>query len=217
MDVNAVIWDLDGVILDNELLHIDAEIDTLSSLGIPLTREIALEYLGVRLTDYFRDIRTRFQVQVPLPQMLERHHATLTHYYGEVFPLTAHLLEVLERLSGKYLLGLATNRERDLAERALTRFSLKIYFHTMLFGEDVKKGKPDPELYLKAAKNLGVVPAVCTAVEDTGPGFTAAKNAGMTVIARRAEHNRHIDFSIADHIVEDLREIPGAVKQLRRR
>ena len=214
MPIDAIIWDFDGVLLDNELLHLEVEIETVTQYGIPLTLPVAGEYLGYRLDDYFRELAERYNVNVPLQEMIITHHKNLILYYREIFPMTPHADEVVKHLSDVVSMGIATSRERDLMDIALKRFSLNSYFTIAVCGEDVTSGKPDPEPYLKAASLLNVSPQNCVVVEDSIPGFQSAKGAGMTVIARKAGHNRTQDFSLADFVVEDLKEILSIIDKL---
>jgi HAD superfamily hydrolase (TIGR01509 family) len=210
---SAVIWDFDGVILDDELLHVDAEMETARSFGMPLTREIAFEYLGVRLEDYFRDLIGRFGAKTSLEEMLEAHFAVLRRCYGERFPLAPNLREVLEELGPILSMGIATNRERELLEIALERFSLSPFFKAVVCKEDVLKGKPAPDAFFLVASALGAEPRLTLVVEDSETGFQAAKRAGMKLVARKAAHNGHIDFSVADFVVEDLRDVVKIVRE----
>ena len=216
MKIKAVIWDFDGVLIDSEPYHIDAETETLKQYGFRLTRSVALEYLGVRLEDYFSDIAGRFRIDAPVDEMISNHYNTLIRYYREVFPLVPHAVEVLEELNGKFLMSIATSREKQLARLAMDRFSLLKYFGPVIYGEDVKKGKPDPEPFLTAAKQMDVLPESAVVIEDSTSGVKAAIDAGMTVIARIDSYNRELDFSSADHTVEDLRDIPPLLKRLNR-
>jgi sugar-phosphatase len=109
-------------------------------------------------------------------------------------------------------MGIATNRERELLELALERFSISRFFKAVVCKEDVLKGKPAPDSFLLAASALGAEPRLTAVVEDSETGFTAAKRAGMKLIARRAAHNGHLDFSTADFVVEDLRDVVGIVR-----
>jgi HAD superfamily hydrolase (TIGR01509 family) len=208
----AIIWDFDGVLIDSEILQIKAEIETARKFGIPLTPEIAEEYIGYKMQDYFSMLVRRFNINVPVFKIIEEHSKTLYHYYKEVFPLAPHAEEVLNELGSEYRQGLATNRERELALASLRRFGLMDFFQAMVFGEDIDHGKPDPEPYLKVAGRLGINTELCVAVEDSTLGFQSAKKAGMLVVARKAEHNRNFDFSQADYVIEDLREIPLILK-----
>ncbi len=216
MKIKAVIWDFDGVIIESEPHHIDAETETLKQYGFRLTRSVALEYLGVRLEDYFSDIADRFRIDAPVDEMISRHYNTLIRYYREVFPLVPYAVEVLETLKGRYIMSVATSREKQLARLAMDRYSLLKYFGHVVYGEDVNRGKPDPEPFLTAAKLMGISPGSAVVVEDSTSGVKAAKDAGMVVIVRIASYNRELDFSSADYTVEDLREIPPLLKRLNR-
>lgn len=211
----AIIWDLDGVLIDSEPYHIEAEIETLKQYGVKLSLSVLKEYLGVKLEDYFSDLVRRLGKNLPLKEMIRKHHSTLDRYYREVFPLTPHAVEVLEQLQHQYLMGIATSRESDLAKLALERFSLLQYFGAVIYGEDVKHGKPDPEPFLKVSALLDVEPESAVVIEDAVSGFDAAKKAGMNVIARKAPHNSDLDFSSADFIIEDLREIPALLDKIK--
>lgn len=213
MKTAAVIWDFDGVILDDELLHLEAEMETARSFGIPLTREVAFEYLGVRLEDYFLDLIARYGAKTNLEEMLGAHFAVLRRCYGESFPLAPHLREVLEELGPFLPMGIATNRERELLEIALERFGLSPCFKAIICKEDVRKGKPSPDAFLLVASALGAEPWKTFVVEDSATGFQAARRAGMRLIARKAAHNGHLDFSAADFVVEDLRDVVKIVRE----
>jgi len=214
MNISAIIWDLDGVLIDSEPYHIEAEIETMGQYGIRLTHSIAKEYLGVKLEDYFTDIVSRFGVSIPAGEMIKKHYNTLIRYYKAVFPLTPHAVEVLKQLKGQYLMGIATSSEKKLARLALERYSLLPYFKTVIYGEDVKFGKPNPEPFFTVSSRLKVDPGSVVVVEDSISGIRAGKKAGMYVIARKALHNNDLDFSSADFVVDDLREIPALLKQL---
>ena len=213
MKIKAIIWDLDGVLIESELYHIQAEMETFKHYGIKLTLPIAKEYFGIKLEDYFQDIVRRYKKRVPVREMIREHYNTLKRYYGEVFPIIPHAIEVLGDLKNEYPMAIATSREKELAQMVLNRYSLFTYFKTIVYGEDVENGKPNPEPFLKASAQLQVEPHSIVAVEDAISGFKAARRAGMYVIARKAQHNRDLDFSTADYVVSDLREIPHLLRQ----
>jgi beta-phosphoglucomutase-like phosphatase (HAD superfamily) len=217
MKIKAVIWDFDGVLIDSEPHHIEAETETLKHFGFRLTRSVALEYLGVKLEDYFSDIADRFNINASVDEMISSHYNTLIRYYREVFPLVPHAVEVLEELKSGYIMSVATSREKQLARLAMERFSLLKYFGSVVYGDDVKQGKPDPEPFLTVAKQMDVSPESAVVVEDSSSGVKAAIDAGMIVIVRLASYNRDLDFSSSDYTVEDLREIPPLLKQINRR
>jgi HAD superfamily hydrolase (TIGR01509 family) len=210
----AIVWDFDGVLLDSELLHMEAEFVTFRKFGFELPPAVAREYFGIKLEDYFRDVASRFELSSPADEMIREHYDTLKHYYRDVFPLVPRAREVLTVLHTAYPMAMATSRERELARLALERHRLDPLFEVIIYGDDTGRGKPDPEPYLEACEALGVDPGTAVAVEDAEAGFTSARRAGLRVIARRAEHNLHYDFSEADWIVEDLEEIPELLARL---
>ena len=214
MNIQAVVWDFDGVLLDSELLHIEAEIETFGKYDIRPPSSVMKQYLGIKLKDYFGDMAERYGLQSSLGDMIEAHYKTLIHYYGEVFPLNPHALEVLEHLAKSYKMAIATSRESELAQLAMKRWSLQKYFSALIYGDEVKAGKPDPEPFLRACDRLKVLPSDAVAIEDAEAGFESAKKAGMYVVALKWEHNREMDFSQANCVVEDLREIPDLLLSL---
>ena len=214
MSVRAVVWDFDGVIIDSELLHIEAEIETFGKFNFRPPTHVMKQYLGIKLEDYFGDMAKRYGLESCLGDMIQAHYETLVRYYGEVFPLNPHALEVLDELVARYDMAIATSREKELAQLSMSRWSIQSYFHCIVYGDEVESGKPDPEPYIKACSLLKVPPAEAVAIEDAEAGFESAKRAGMRVIALKWEHNLEMDFSVADHVVEDLREIPAVLRKL---
>lgn len=206
--VKAIIWDMDGVLIDSEGYHRVAETETLNFYGIPITEEIAKEYSGVRLGEYFTAISKRFKTNFSLVESIERHHQVLNKYFSTKISLAEGADEVLKKLKQNFKMALATSSRKALAKIILDKFSLWKYFDETLFGEDVIKPKPNPEMFLKAAQNLRVPPGGVVVVEDSAYGFQAAKKAGMKLIARSSIHNQHVDFSLADYVITDLRDIP---------
>lgn len=206
--IKAIIFDMDGVILDSEDSIRKAEVETFRKFGIPATIKLVSEYTGVRLDEEVADINRRFGVSLSAEKVKLVQDQSMEHYYRETVPLVPHIKETLNSLSLHFKLGLATMKDKKLANFALQRFKLLSFFKALTFGEDVREGKPNPEAFLRTAKLLNIDPKECAAVEDSNPGFLAGKAAGMLVIARRARHNRDTDFSPADFIVEDVREIP---------
>jgi HAD superfamily hydrolase (TIGR01509 family) len=214
--LDAVIWDLDGVILDSELQHVEAEIDTFESFRIPVTRELAMSYMGARMEEYISEVVKGAGSDIPPSRVFDAHYETLRRYYGEVFGLSPHAREVLTETAGVLKQALATNREEELARLALERHGLHTLFDAAVYGDTVERGKPDPEVFLRAAGLLGCAPASCLVIEDSLTGLQAAREADMRVVIRQAAHNRHVDFSAADYLVTDLRDIPPLIRGIAR-
>ncbi|MDO8576762.1 MAG: HAD family phosphatase [Candidatus Daviesbacteria bacterium] len=206
--IKAVIFDVDGVLLESEHLIREAEVKTFKKFGIPATIELVSQYTGIRLEEETEDIGKKFGVSLPIEEVLKAQNENLMHFYKQIVQPTPHIKEVLNMLQLTYILGIATSRSKQMTNSALQRLDLFPYFRAFTYGEDVGKAKPDPEAFLRTAKLLDIDSSNCVVVEDSNPGFRAGKAAGMLVIARRAVHNIETDFSSADFIVDDAREIP---------
>lgn len=212
--IKAIIWDMDGVLIDSETHHVKAEIETFSKFGAKLTQKLNKKFSGMKLVPHFEQLSHHFGIEDQINEILSTHRNTLIKYAKEVFPLSPNVIEVLQKLSKKYLMALATSSEKEMAELVFHRFELNPYFKGLVVGEDVRNSKPHPEPFLKAAQLLGIKPNECIVVEDSINGFQGAKTAGMMLIARKAEHNKDLDFSLADFTVEDLNEIPKILTKL---
>jgi HAD superfamily hydrolase (TIGR01509 family) len=106
-----------------------------------------------------------------------------------------------------YPLAVATASDRDWVKRWFNRFELWPYFQAIATGDDVRHNKPAPDVYLFAAAQLGVQPERCLVFEDSLPGLTAAKTAGMTVVVIPTPHTRSLDYSLADIILDSLETV----------
>jgi beta-phosphoglucomutase-like phosphatase (HAD superfamily) len=128
--------------------------------------------------------------------------------------LAPNAKELLQSLSPDYLLGLSTTSSRWSAESILKNFGLLEFIKASTCGDEVSQLKPDPEVFLKTIESLGALPGETVVLEDTVNGMRGAKAAGAVVIARKAGHNEHQDFSVADYVVEDLMDVIGIIKKL---
>ena len=212
--IHAVIFDFDGVVIESEVYFVDAEIEIFARHGIFLTEDVITQYLGFKLDEYISALEQRFNKSINHAKLSSELHQEIKRLYGEKVPADEHVANLLQDLQKNYKIGLATSRERHLAGVAMDRLKLAHYFKRGVYREDVTKGKPHPEVYLKAAALLGLDPSSCAVIEDAKSGFESAKAAGMTVIARKAEHNKSQDFSLADFVITDMREIPRILKKL---
>lgn len=212
--IKLVIFDVDGVIFDSEQIHYEVEAETLRKLGIPATGELTKEYSGTRLDKEFAAIAKRFNKKISFPQAVKVRDKILKVAIKNGFPQAPYIEETLKELSKNYTLAIATSGERRFIGQELKKTGLLKYFKLAIFGEDIKEPKPAPDAFLLPAKKLNVNPSESAVIEDSINGFKAAKAAGMTLIARKAEHNANIDFSLADYVIEDLREMVKIIKHL---
>ncbi|MCC5825908.1 hexitol phosphatase HxpB [Alkalimonas sp.] len=207
--VKAVIFDMDGVLIDSEPMWQQAELQVFSQLGVTLTPEQTRQTAGMTTQAV-----TRFWYQQSPWQgqsLADTEAAVIARVAqsiaskGEAKKGVQALLQQLHE--HRLPIGLATNSSQYLMDTTLDTLAIRHYFAAHCCVEMVTQGKPAPDIYLLAASKLGVAPADCLVFEDSYTGISAAKAAGMTVVAMPAtEEWHHEKFDIADAKIRCLSE-----------
>jgi HAD superfamily hydrolase (TIGR01509 family) len=202
----AVVFDMDGLLLDTEVLWQRAEAELFRRHGAVYTLDDALAVMGTSFdatARYFADRlgqppeRGAGLVNELRVLMLEELRREVNARPGAV--------ELVERLRGRIPLALASNSSRALVDAALQTANLADAFDAIVTADDVEHPKPAPDLYLLACERLGVPPDRALALEDTAPGIAAAKAAGLTCFA--VPQFAETDASAADRVVDSLEEL----------
>jgi len=210
----TVIFDMDGVIVDSEPYSMQALVDVLRDHGVDPTAEELQRSYGRRITEDFADYFTRYGVTADLEAAVARKRAC---YYqlatGKLKPFPG-VLTLLDRLSAKgYRLGLASSGDREKVAFSMRALVLDGVFETVVTGDEITHSKPNPEIYLMAARRLGVDPVDCVAIEDAPNGVRAAKAAGMRCIGVTNSVSRE-RLEGADLIVDSLTDDLSAMLPL---
>ncbi|HDR06238.1 MAG TPA: HAD family phosphatase [Candidatus Coatesbacteria bacterium] len=203
--IEAVIFDLDGVLVDSEPLQFEAYATVLAGYGHALSREDFIEnWLGQgRLAEHLK----RYEIEVPVEEVRRAKNDIYARLIRERMKLRPGVEGLVRRLHREMPVALASSAHPDSVNAVLDRFELRPYFTVVLTSADVKRNKPDPEIYLAASERLGVPPKSCLVFEDSRPGVLAAKAAGMMVIALPHDLTLHQDLSAADLVICDLRNL----------
>ncbi len=181
IDCELVIFDNDGVVVDSEFLANRVLADLLTEHGVPTTVEESVrEYMGGTLATVRERVREQANVDLAAAFDDEYHQRLFAAFEADLEPVDG-VVEVLAGLDHRFCLASSGTIER--IERSLTKVGLRAYFGDRVFSaEDVKRGKPAPDLFLHAAAQMGVRPANCIVVEDSPNGVAAARAADMTVL-----------------------------------
>jgi HAD superfamily hydrolase (TIGR01509 family) len=181
--IDAVVFDLDGVLLDSEELWDEVREGLARERGGRWNDQAQADMMGMSSTEWSRYMHDVIGLREP-PEEISREvvHRMLDRY-GAHLPLIDGAVQAVERVAARWPLGLASSSNRELIDRALEVSALARHFRATVSSEEVERGKPAPDVYLEAARRLGVEPARCAAVEDSASGIRSARAAGMRVIA----------------------------------
>lgn len=206
--VKAVIFDMDGVLFDSQPLHFKAEIRTITHFGYPITESELKEYLGWCEDDFWKDVISRYNLKTTVAEMKAFEHPVIEKLLDEFALPDPELQEILKALRAKKLmLAVASSSPRHWVNMVLDGLSVSGLFDEIVSGEDVKNGKPAPDIFLKAANLLGAEPCECMVIEDAPAGIEAANAAGMYSVALRGSVNASLDLSKAKKEIRHLKEL----------
>ena len=205
--MQAAIFDLDGLIVDSEPLQLRAINRALAPVGIALTEADWMQRVGHKSIETIRLLKARHGFAAD-PDAIEQ--AKLTAYRQLIrqdgaLALMPGVHEAIRACQGVGLkLAIASSSVRADIDAILSAFGLGQHFATVVAGDEVARGKPDPAIFLAAAERLAVDPAVCLALEDAPSGIAAANAAGMASIAIPNRFTRHQNFDDARAVLDSL-------------
>jgi len=215
--IRAVIFDLDGVLADSEPWWNQIDAKLLSEHGISYRGEYHREVLGVSYRLAIEFYKDAFHIPVSVEELMRRRSEIATDFFGNrvgLFPSAKMTLEQLREM--KLTLAVATSSVSASASPFLDRTGIRSFFQVVITGDDVERGKPDPDIYLLTAKKIGIAPAACLVIEDALAGVTAAKAGNMRVAA--IPDTRFVDSPEyereADYVLGNLSEIPALISRV---
>jgi len=212
--VKAVIYDMDGLIIDSEPLWQEAEISVFKSLNINLTKEDCMKVMGMRtdeVVDYwFRRFPWEGPSKTEITSEIIRELIGLIKEKGELMKGVKESLAFVR--SKEVKTALASSSSYEIINTVLEKFGLMKEFEVIYSAQEEEYGKPHPAVYISAAKRLNIAPVECLAIEDSFNGVLAAKAAKMKCIAIPYEGVRHDKrFAIADVTLDSLTQIDSDV------
>ena len=203
----AVIFDMDGVIVDSEPLHERAFLEILQEIGYRDTHGMNIaDFVGRSDQELWTAFVARHKPRQSLEELLAMKRQRVLEILRHQQPLFAGLPELIQELAARYKLALASGSERPVVDAVLAFEGLGKFFQVTVSGSDIVQGKPAPDIFLRAAQLLEVVPTDCWAIEDSKPGITAGLAAGMRVIAITNTHQAS-ELQQATHVVNTYAQI----------
>lgn len=206
--IKALIFDMDGVLIDSEPVHLRAYQKFFLEYGIEYTEADNSEFLGQKDIEIADRVIARYK----LPLTREKFVAKKEEVFQSLIiadPVARDgLIETLEAATDLELkLAVASSATLGSIKLIVNVLDISRYFHSLTSGDEVQNGKPAPDVYLLAAERLGVPPQSCLVIEDTDAGVQAAKSANMRCIAIPCDATRHQEHRLADAKLESLLEL----------
>ncbi len=208
-NIKAVLFDMDGLMVDTEPLHLQAYNIVLRKYGKHLTeKEVVRRYIGTADIDGSRDMVVRFQLPISAEELVNAKQVKAKQLLKNNIVVQLGLMELLTDLKkAGYKIAIASSSQLETIEIIVDGLKITSLIDALSSAEEVKRGKPAPDVYLLAAKKLGVDPSECLVLEDAPKGVQAGKAAGMKVFAIPSEYTKGQDFSLADKVLNSLSEV----------
>lgn len=210
-DVEAVIFDLDGTLIDSMWMWNDINIEYLDKFGAFPPKDLQEIVEGMSVTETANYFKSRFNIPDSIDKIKEDwHYMSYSKYMNEV-KVKEGAIELLMHLkSNNIKTGIATSNSRKLVDSILEKFNMGQYFDSVRTSCEVGKGKPSPDIYLQVAKDLEVEPDKCLIFEDVVHGVMAGKNANMKVCAVYDKNSHRYTSQIkelSDYYINTFKDI----------
>jgi len=213
-EIAAVIWDMDGVLADTAPHHLLAWRETFAKRGIKFTEEDFMRGFGIRNDAIIRNVLGEQTTPEEIEAIAREKEATFRRIIGKDIKPLPGALDLLKALDENGIkMAIASSTVIENIHLIISSLGIEKYFEVIITGHDVTEGKPNPQVFLFAARRLGAEPKNCIVVEDAVAGVKAAKRAGMYCVAITSTHPRE-KLKEADLIVDTLEAV--TVKDLER-
>ncbi len=210
-DIEAVIFDLDGTLIDSMWVWKSIDMEYLGKRNIEVPKELNKELEGMSFEEVAAFFKERFEIEDSVEEIVAEWNKMAWDKYENEVKLKPGVRDFLKYLKNKNIkTGIATSNSRGLAKLVLKANNIDNYIDKIVTSTEVSKGKPEPDVYLRAAKELEQNPCKCLVFEDVLNGMIAGKRANMKVCAvyDEASHASYEEKSkVADYIIDDMTEI----------
>jgi HAD superfamily hydrolase (TIGR01509 family) len=209
--IEALIFDMDGTLVDSEPLHHQAWQQTLADHGgASFSWRQFLAYVGTSNEKVAEDFIAAASLDIEVAELVHRKQARYLHLIPQLTVLPG-VRTVLQRFAECCRLAVASSSHLLELQKILNTHELNHYFEVVVGGDMVVKKKPAPDIYLETCRRLGLPPRCCLAFEDSESGVQAAKNAGLPVVAVPSAWSREHDFTRADLVISMIDQVDSAV------
>ena len=211
----AIIFDLDGVIVDTEPLNKICMFEFLATLGVKGPRTFPENLQGLNTKAYWTRVKDEYNLQQPIAELIQRWRPYYISYLSSLdqIPVISGIPELIDYfLSSSYQLAIASSANPKRIKLILDKVQLAHPFNAIIDGDAYAESKPAPDCFLLAAKRLGVEPVECIVIEDSTNGVRAAKAAHMRCIGYGGSDHNTDDLSLADIVIHDFTHLAQSLR-----
>ena len=209
--IKAVIFDMDGVIIDSEPVHMKLENETYKKLGIEVTGDEHHSFVGATSHYMWEALKNKYKLNQTLEELIEYDRSTYFKYLNSdecEITLIDGVKELIKDFHENGIkLAIASSSPLNVIEAIAKKFQIEEYFDVFVTGDDVKRSKPEPDIFIFASEKLGVSPENCIVIEDSHNGVLAAKKAGMKCVGINSDATGSQDISMADIVINSFKEV----------
>lgn len=208
--LKAVIFDMDGVIVDTEPLHHEAYFKMFSQINIVVSEKLYQSFTGQSTINICKYICHHFDLKQTPEELVQLKRKAFTHLFfnDDRLDLIKGVRNLIEDYHKNNLtLVLASSASMYTINNVFSRFDIDKYFKAKLSGADLKESKPHPEIFINAAKAAGYNKENCIVIEDSTNGIKAANSAGIYCVGYKSKHSKNQNYSLANKIISDFMEI----------
>ncbi len=201
---SALIFDMDGLMIDSERLYFAAEREMAAAYGREIRDEQLWPLMGRKPIESLRLLREILKIDTSPEELFAWRNRLMREKMHRDLGAMPGLIEILDAFHGRLKLAVGTGAQQEFLDIALDTLRIRPYFDVLQTADAVERGKPDPEIYLITCRRLALPPMECVVLEDARNGVLAGKAAGCQVIAVPSDYTRGQDFSEADWVEPDL-------------
>ena len=183
MAIEAVIYDMDGVLVDSEVYWDQARVDFAAERGMEWTDVMQRQAMGRSTVGWAGVMQSQLALDMSLDEIIAEMKARVIAQYERRMPTRPGALESVAAMKTRYRIGLASGSPTEIIKAVLRITGLDQQFEVMIYGDDIPRGKPAPDIYLEALSQLGVAPQKAVGIEDSVNGLRSVKAAGMLAVA----------------------------------
>jgi HAD superfamily hydrolase (TIGR01509 family) len=219
--IKGVIFDMDGVIIDSEPMHYKVFMRySTEVLGLDIRTEEYNTFIGTTNTHIFTFLKEKYCLKQAVADMVEDYEQKIEEFLlsakEEIVPIAGVDVLAGKLYNEKLKLAVASSSAQRRIDIVVDMFDLDQYFSVKISGEGIRHSKPAPDIFLLAAKTLGIFPAECVVIEDSTNGVKAAKAAGMKCIGYNNPSSVNQDISPADLIIDSFAELNNNMDLIRK-